>query len=90
MIVYVETNFVLELAYLRPTSDDCQRLLNLAGDGKISLVVSAFALIEARLAWQRNVKRRNRLHDDVRVELGEPDHGRSLILARGVRPSWLR
>jgi predicted nucleic acid-binding protein len=79
LIVYVETNFVLELAYLRSTSDDCQRLLNLAGDGKISLVVPAFALIEARLAWQRNVKRRNRLHDDVRVELGELSRSRPLI-----------
>src|SRR5947209_3144773 len=30
LIVYVETNFVLELAYLRRTSDDCQRLLDLS------------------------------------------------------------
>lgn len=71
MIVYVETNFVLELAYLRPTSDSCQRLLALARDGKIRIVVPTFALIEARIAWQRNVKRRNRLHSEVRAELGE-------------------
>ena len=79
MIVYVETNFVLELAYLRPTSDDCQHLLDLARDGRISLVVPAFALIEARMAWQRNVKRRNRLHDDVRKELGELSRSRPLV-----------
>lgn len=76
MIVYVETNFVLELAYLRPTSENCQRLLDLAGDGKISLVVPAFALIEARLAWQRKVKQRNRLHSEVRTELGELSRSR--------------
>lgn len=71
MIVYVETNFDLELAFLRPTSDSCQRLLALARDGKIVIVVPAFALIEARIAWQRNIKRRNRLLSEVRAELGE-------------------
>ncbi len=71
MIVYVETNFVLELAYLRPTSDSCQRLLNLAGDGKISLVVPAFSLLEARFAWRSTVRHRNKLHSDVHAELGE-------------------
>lgn len=78
MIVYVETNFVLELAYLRRTSDNCQELLRLAADKKISLVIPAFALIEARLAWQRNVARRNRLHKDVRAELGELSRSRPL------------
>jgi hypothetical protein len=78
LIVYVETNFVLELAYLRPTSDNCKRLLNLAGDEKISLIVPAFALIEARLAWQSNVKRRNRLLSEIRNELGELSRSRPL------------
>jgi hypothetical protein len=71
LIVYVETNFVLELAYLRPTSESCQSLLALARDGRIRIVVPAFSLIEARIAWQRNVKRRNRLLSEVRTELGE-------------------
>jgi predicted nucleic acid-binding protein len=79
LIVYVETNFVLELAYLRHTSDNCQRLLDVAQAGGISLVVPAFALIEARLAWRSNVKRRNRLHSEVRAELGELSRSRPLI-----------
>ncbi|HVR40339.1 MAG TPA: hypothetical protein VMU84_14680, partial [Thermoanaerobaculia bacterium] len=79
MIVYVETNFVLELAYLRATSDHCQSLLDLANDGRIDIVVSSFALVEARLAWQRNAKRRNRLHSAVRTELGELSRSRPLI-----------
>jgi hypothetical protein len=79
LIVYVETNFVLELAYLRSTSENCQGLIALAQQGKISLVVPAFALIEARLAWRRNVKRRNRLHAEVRNELGELARSRPLI-----------
>ena len=79
MIVYVETNFLLELAYLRPTSEHCQRLIELAQAGRISLVVPAFALLEARLAWQQNVKRRNRLHSEVRAELSEFSRSRPLI-----------
>jgi len=78
LIVYVETNFVLELAYLRATSDHCQHLLDLARDHEIQIVVSSFALIEARLAWQRNAKRRNRLHSAVRTELGELSRSRPL------------
>jgi len=35
-------------------------------------------LIEARLAWQRNAKRRNRLHSAVRTELGELSRSRPL------------
>jgi hypothetical protein len=79
LIVYVETNFVLELAYLRATSENCQRLLDLAHGGKVEIVVSSFALIEARLAWQRNAKRRNRLHSAVRTELGELSRSRPLM-----------
>jgi hypothetical protein len=78
LIVYIETNFVLELAYLRPTSDNCQHLLDLAAHRKISLVVPAFALIEARMAWQRTVARRNRLHSEVRAEVGELSRSRPL------------
>jgi predicted nucleic acid-binding protein len=71
LIVYVETNFVLELAYLRSTADNCQRLIDLARIRRISLVIPAFALIEARMAWQNVVRRRNKLHSDVRLELAE-------------------
>lgn len=78
MNIYVETNFVLELAYLRSTSDNCQRLLTLGRDHSINIVVSSFALVEARLAWQRNATRRNRLHSAVRSELGELSRSRPL------------
>jgi predicted nucleic acid-binding protein len=79
LIVYVETNFVLELAYLRPTSDSCERLIDLARQKAISIVIPAFALMEARLAWQGIVKRRSRLHADVRTELAELARSRPLV-----------
>jgi len=79
LIVYVETNFILELAYLRSTSDNCQRLIGLARDKRISLIVPSFALVEARMAWQNVVRRRNRLHSEVRVELAELARSRPLV-----------
>ena len=78
MIVYVETNFILELAYLRSTSDNCERLIDFARERKIWLVIPAFALLEARIAWQGVVKRRTRLHSEVRAELGELARSRPL------------
>jgi predicted nucleic acid-binding protein len=79
LIVYVETNFILELAYLRSTSDNCQRLLELARDRRVQIVISSFALVEARLAWQRKVSHRNSLHSAVRSELKELARSRPLI-----------
>lgn len=38
MIVYVETNFLLELAYLQESSESCEEILRLAKSGLISLV----------------------------------------------------
>jgi predicted nucleic acid-binding protein len=79
LIVFVETNFILELAYVRATADDCRRLLDLVRDRRIQIAVPSFALIEARLAWHRNVKRRDRLHATVRAELNELARSRPLI-----------
>jgi predicted nucleic acid-binding protein len=78
LILYVETNFVLELAYLRDTSENCRALIDLAREGSLTLVVPSFALIEARMAWYGGVKRRNKLHDEVRIELAEMSRSRPL------------
>ena len=46
MIVYVESNFVLEVAYEQEQCSSAERLLELAKLGKIQLVIPAFSLIE--------------------------------------------
>jgi hypothetical protein len=46
LIVYVETNFVLELAYLRTTSDNCQRLLDLAQERRVTIVIASFGFTQ--------------------------------------------
>lgn len=46
MNVYIESNFVLELAFLQEQSSSCEEILRLAEGAHIRLVVPAYALIE--------------------------------------------
>lgn len=64
MIVYVETNFLLEIAYVQEGCESCRGILNLAA-GDLSLMVPAFALVEARQTWSR----RNSEHKVLRNQL---------------------
>ena len=46
MRVYVETNFVLELALRQEDWESCERILSLAESGDLELVVPAYSLME--------------------------------------------
>ncbi len=46
MIVYVESNFVLELAFLQEEHESCDELITLAESHSIKLVVPAFSIVE--------------------------------------------
>ena len=46
MDVYVETNFVLELALLQEQHESCEKILRFQQTGKIRLIVPAYSLIE--------------------------------------------
>lgn len=65
MIVYAETNFLLELAYLQEGCESCTELLALAKSGAVSLVLPAFTLAEARLTWDRRSSERNALQNQL-------------------------
>ena len=71
MIVYVESNFILELAYLQEDYENCRRILALAADGKIRLILPAFALAEPFSAWVGRKRRREHLHSELTQELRE-------------------
>jgi predicted nucleic acid-binding protein len=71
VIVYVETNFLLELALQRDEAKQAQELLKLAEWGDINLVVPAFSLAEARLALQNMSDGRRRFNDSLRVQIDE-------------------
>ena len=65
MIVYIESNFVLELAYLRGEHECCTELLLLSEAGDIALALPAFSIGEPYEAWVRRSKKRERLHREL-------------------------
>ena len=65
MIIYAETNFLLEIAYLQDGCESCREILALARQGKLSLVVPAFSLIEARQTWDRRSSEHNALQNQL-------------------------
>ena len=64
MIVYVETNFLLEIAYQQERCDTCRELLDLSECGLLSLVIPAVSTAEARTTWDRKLSERNVLLRD--------------------------
>lgn len=46
MIVYIESNFVLELAYLQEEHESCTKILNLSEADNIELVIPAYCVGE--------------------------------------------
>ena len=64
MIVYAETNFLLEVAYLQERCDSCNTILDLARRGSVSLIIPAFSVAEARNTWDSKLSERNVLLRD--------------------------
>jgi predicted nucleic acid-binding protein len=69
VIVYVETNFLLEIALRQEQHAACERVLGL-GESCVVLVAPAFCLAEAHHALIGRHKRRRDLHRQVITELG--------------------
>jgi predicted nucleic acid-binding protein len=71
MIVYAESNFVLELAFLRKDHEDAERLLELSESGSIRVAVPAFSLAEPYETLTRRAKTRRTLQEQLATEIGE-------------------
>lgn len=80
MIVYVESNFILELAYLQEDSKYCEKILRLAETGQVNLILPAFAIAEPFSSWVGRRRQRQQLHEKLGQELSEL--GRSEPYAR--------
>ena len=76
MIVYVESNFVLELAYLQEEHGCCSELLGLAESDAIGLALPAFSIGEPYETLGRRSKKRERLHSELDDELRELSRSR--------------
>jgi len=71
MIVYVESNFILELAYAQEGSESCEHILALAEAGRAIVAVPAFCLSEPYESWVRRSKQRRELSVRLSQEIGE-------------------
>lgn len=69
MNIYVETNFVLELAFEQEQSESCEQILKFAEIKKIKLIIPAYSLAEPHEKLNRQAKNRKKLQNDLNIEL---------------------
>jgi predicted nucleic acid-binding protein len=71
MIVYVESNFALELAFLQEESEECSELLRLAQAQRTQLVFPTFCIAEPYETLVRRSRDRDALQTRLSRELAE-------------------
>ena len=71
MNVYVETNFVLEVALLQEQHASCLEIISLSEDGRIQLIVPAYCLVEPFETLIRHQKRRHGMKQAFDRELSQ-------------------
>lgn len=71
MIVYVESNFVLEIAAMQEQHDACEEILKLGEEGTIHLVLPAFSVAEPYDVVQRRSTERKHLQDQLSKQLSQ-------------------
>ena len=71
MNVYVESNFVLDLALLQEHSASGEAILRLGEEHRVHLVVPAYALVEPYETLTRRHKQREKMKKDFDDELGQ-------------------
>jgi predicted nucleic acid-binding protein len=69
--VYVESNFVLELALEQEQGESCEQLIRLAAGGAIHLIIPAFSLAEPHITLMRKGNERSRLSVELQKQLTE-------------------
>ena len=69
MDVYVESNFVLELALLQEQHESCEKIIELCEAGKAHLIIPAYSLFEPYETVIRYAKNRTRISNDLAGEV---------------------
>lgn len=83
MIVYVETNFLLELVRIQEEHDACNEILRLCEQGKITLLIPAFCMSEPHGTLARSRKRRTSLQEKMREAFEQLKRTRGYASAEG-------
>jgi predicted nucleic acid-binding protein len=71
MNVYVETNFILELAWMQEQYESCKNILTLCETGKAKLILPAYSIGETFEKLGRHKQVRKQLSDDFTKQLKE-------------------
>lgn len=71
MNIYIETNFILELALLQEQNESCEQIVNLHNSRNVRLVLPAFCIAESYETLIRRASKRNRLASELAGELGQ-------------------
>jgi predicted nucleic acid-binding protein len=82
MIVYVETNFIIELARMQSQHAGCEGVLSLAEANRIRLVIPAYVMEESFGVWVRKRRVRTDITTALRRErryLSESERYRDLL-----------
>jgi predicted nucleic acid-binding protein len=69
MDVYVESNFVLEVALLQEQHESCEKIVELCEAGKVHLVIPAYSLVEPHETIIRHAKNRKELSNALATEV---------------------
>lgn len=69
MNIYVETNFILELAFLQEQHESCEEIIGLCEAGRAALVLPAFCIAESYETLTRRANGRTKIANDLAKEL---------------------
>lgn len=81
MIVYVESNFILEVVLLQEEHESCERLIEWARAARIQLVIPAYSFVEPYETLRRRHGERARLAQSAREQLKLLRRSRSFATA---------
>jgi len=69
MDVYVESNFVLELAFSQEQHESCNRIIELSENGKTQLILPAYSIVEPYETMLRHAKKRTEVSIDLAAQV---------------------
>ena len=69
MNVYVESNFILELAWMQEQHESCEKILALCQDQQVTLIIPAYSFGETYETLGRHQKNRRLLNTALETEL---------------------
>jgi predicted nucleic acid-binding protein len=71
MDVYVESNFVVELALFQEQQQSCENIVELCASGEVRLVLPAYSLVEPYWTLVGTANRRRKLTTDLENEVSQ-------------------